>query len=242
MDTIIGKRAVLEALKARLPIDRLVVAHADRDRADLRPILYEARMQKVHVQFASAETFQGQFPEESAQGIGAVLNPKNKVELSVLTAHPDQYPLVVMLDHLQDPHNFGAILRTCEAFGVNAVVFPKDRGCQLTPAVTKIASGAAHLVPLVKVTNLAQSVQALKDAGYWIYGASSQGGDSLESLTIHTPCVLILGNEEKGISPLLTRSLDAAVHIPLAGQIGSLNVSVAAGIFIYRVSSRKSRS
>ena len=141
-----------------------------------------------------------------------------------------------MIDHIQDPFNFGAILRTCETLGVTWVIYPKDRNCPITPGVVKASSGAIHHMNLVRVTNLAQSLEKLEKAGYWIYGTSDQGATDLDTFKPNSPMVLIVGNEEKGLSPLLAKKTHGIIKISMHGKVSSLNVSVATGILIYTLS------
>lgn len=146
---------------------------------------------------------------------------------------------IVMLDHLEDTHNFGAIIRTCEAAGVDGIIIPKDRSVSVNSTVMKTSSGAAVNVKICMVTNLAQTINYLKEKGYWIY-ASSMDGTSYTSEDYKTSTCIIIGNEGKGVSELVRKSADFIVSIPMIGKINSLNASVAAGIFIYEVVRQRS--
>lgn len=146
---------------------------------------------------------------------------------------------IVMLDHLEDTHNFGAIIRTCEAAGVDGIIIPKDRSVSVNSMVMKTSSGAAVNVKICMVTNLVQTINYLKEKGYWIY-ASSMDGTSYTSEDYKTSTCIIIGNEGKGVSELVRKSADFIVSIPMIGKINSLNASVAAGIFIYEVVRQRS--
>ena len=146
---------------------------------------------------------------------------------------------IVMLDHLEDTHNFGAIIRTCEAAGVDGIIIPKDRSVSVNSTVMKTSSGAAVNVKICMVTNLAQTINYLKEKGYWIY-ASSMDGTNYTSEDYKTSTCIIIGNEGKGVSELVRKSADFIVSIPMIGKINSLNASVAAGIFIYEVVRQRS--
>lgn len=146
---------------------------------------------------------------------------------------------IVMLDHLEDTHNFGAIIRTCEAAGVDGIIIPKDRSVSVNSTVMKTSSGAAVNVKICMVTNLVQTINYLKEKGYWIY-ASSMDGTSYTSEDYKTSTCIIIGNEGKGVSELVRKSADFIVSIPMIGKINSLNASVAAGIFIYEVVRQRS--
>lgn len=146
---------------------------------------------------------------------------------------------IVMLDHLEDTHNFGAIIRTCEAAGVDGIIIPKDRSVSVNSTVMKTSSGAAVNVKICMVTNLVQTINYLKEKGYWIY-ASSMDGTNYTNEDYKTSTCIIIGNESKGVSELVKKSADFIVSIPMIGKINSLNASVAAGIFIYEVVRQRS--
>ena len=146
---------------------------------------------------------------------------------------------IVMLDHLEDTHNFGAIIRTCEAAGVDGIIIPKDRSVSVNSTVMKTSSGAAVNVKICMVTNLVQTINYLKEKGYWIY-ASSMDGTKYTNEDYKTSTCIIIGNEGKGVSELVKKSADFIVSIPMIGKINSLNASVAAGIFIYEVVRQRS--
>ncbi len=146
---------------------------------------------------------------------------------------------IVILDHLEDTHNFGAIIRTCEAAGVDGIIIPKDRSVSVNSTVMKTSSGAAVNVKICMVTNLVQTINYLKEKGYWIY-ASSMDGTNYTNEDYKTSTCIIIGNEGKGVSELVKKSADFIVSIPMIGKINSLNASVAAGIFIYEVVRQRS--
>ena len=146
---------------------------------------------------------------------------------------------IVVLDHLEDTHNFGAIIRTCEAAGVDGIIIPKDRSVSVNSTVMKTSSGAAVNVKICMVTNLVQTINYLKEKGYWIY-ASSMDGTNYTNEDYKTSTCIIIGNEGKGVSELVKKSADFIVSIPMIGKINSLNASVAAGIFIYEVVRQRS--
>lgn len=139
----------------------------------------------------------------------------------------------LVLDQVQDPHNLGACLRTCDAVGINGVIVPKDRSCGLTPVVCKTASGAAETVPLYRVTNLARTLGQLKEAGFWIVGAESRGEKLVFEADLTGPLVLVLGGEGQGLRRLTRESCDFLVRLPMRGAVASLNLSVAAGVLLY---------
>jgi 23S rRNA (guanosine2251-2'-O)-methyltransferase len=147
-----------------------------------------------------------------------------------------QLPLVLVLDQVQDPHNLGACLRTADAAGADAVVIPKDKSCGITPVVNKVASGALETVNLVSVTNLARTLESLKEQGLWVIGTSDKAKQSLYEQDFSMPVALVMGAEGTGIRRLTEQSCDSLIHIPMSGSIvSSLNVSVATGVCLYEV-------
>ena len=141
---------------------------------------------------------------------------------------------VVVLDHIEDPHNLGAIIRSCECAGIKSIIIPKDRACHVNDTVMKISCGAVNNVKIVMVSNLVQTVNKLKDDGYFVYGADMIGED-YRKLDYSGKKCLIIGNEGKGISDLLKKTCDFIVSIPMKGEINSLNASVAAGIILFKM-------
>lgn len=151
--------------------------------------------------------------------------------LSSLTAPP----FLLVLDGVQDPHNLGACLRSADAAGVHAVIAPKDKSVGLTPTVCKVASGAAETIPFVQVTNLARTLELLKENNIWVYGAAAEGTQNLYTADFKTAVALVLGGEGTGLRRLTREHCDALLNIPLQGSVSSLNVSVAAGVFLFEV-------
>jgi 23S rRNA (guanosine2251-2'-O)-methyltransferase len=142
-------------------------------------------------------------------------------------------PLILILDCVQDPHNLGAILRTADAAGVHAVVAPKDKAVGITETVRRISVGAADHVPFVQVTNLARTMEKLKEAGLWLVGTSDRADKSIYELDLKGPLGLVLGAEEKGMRRLTEENCDFLASLPMAGKVECLNVSVATGVCLY---------
>jgi 23S rRNA (guanosine2251-2'-O)-methyltransferase len=154
-------------------------------------------------------------------------------DLPGLVEAAGQSALFLVLDGVQDPHNLGACLRSAEAAGVTAVLVPKDRAVGVTAIVRKASAGAADRVPLVKVTNLARSLAALRDAGVWITGLAGDGEKSLYEIDFKGPVALVLGGESDGMRRLTRERCDFVARIPLRGSVESLNVSVATGVVLF---------
>ena len=142
--------------------------------------------------------------------------------------------MVVVLDHLEDPHNFGAIIRTCECAGVNYIIIPKNRSVSVNSTVYKTSVGAINNVKIVEVVNLNNTIKKLKDLGYWVYGADMSGKD-FRSIDFTGKTCLIIGSEGHGLKHMVHESCDEIVSLPMKGKINSLNASVAAGILIYEI-------
>ena len=170
------------------------------------------------------------------QGVAARyagLPPRDDDDLARLLDGLDQDPLLLVLDQVQDPHNLGACLRTAEAAGVQGVVAPRDRAVGLTPAVFKVASGAAQSVPFFQVINLARTLQGRRDRGLWVVGAAGDAATLHHGADLKGPLALVLGAEDTGLRRLTRERCDVLVRLPMQGQVESLNVSVAAGVLIY---------
>jgi len=150
--------------------------------------------------------------------------------------------LFLVLDGVQDPHNLGACLRVADAFGATAVIAPKDRAVGLTPVVAKVASGAAETVPYVAVTNLARQLRSLQEAGVWVVGASHDAESDMDRARLVGPLALVLGAEGEGLRRLTRDTCDEILRIPMTGTVGSLNVSVAAGVCLYECRRQRRQS
>ncbi len=149
---------------------------------------------------------------------------------------------LLILDGVQDPHNLGACLRSANAAGVDAVIVPRDRSAPLNAAARKVACGAADVVPLIRVTNLARTLRALRESGIWVYGAAAEAESTLYSTDFSGPLALVLGGEGRGLRRLTREHCDGLVAIPMVGTISSLNVSVAAGIFLFEARRQRAAS
>lgn len=152
---------------------------------------------------------------------------------SIINSNNDD--VIVILDHLEDPHNFGAIIRTCEAAGIHSIIIPKDRQVQVNSTVMKTSAGTLDSMNIVSVSNIVNSLEQLKKAGYWIVGTALENSVDYREVDYSGKIAIIIGNEGSGISQLVSRNCDFLVKIPMYGTTNSLNASVAAGIMIYEV-------
>ena len=168
---------------------------------------------------------------ESHQSYVAKVTPRLFTSIKDFLKTPKDKSLVLMLDTINDPHNLGAILRAAECFGVDLVIYSKNRGADITPTVSKTSAGASELVALSKVSNLAETLKAFKQADYWVYGADVSS-PSLYQTTFPPKTLIIMGSEGAGIQPLLNKLADGHFSIPMHGQIDSLNVSQATAVIL----------
>lgn len=181
---------------------------------------------------------------EQHQGVVAKVK-----EAKMLTEHDlddilqqQSAPFLLILDGVTDPHNLGACLRSADAAGVHAVIVPKDNSVGLTPVVSKVACGAAEVIPLIQVTNLARTMALLKERGVWLIGAAGEATSSLYQTNLKGSLALAMGAEGKGLRRLTREHCDSLVSLPMAGQVSSLNVSVAAGICLFEAVRQRSES
>ena len=227
------------------PVRVMLERHADRvlavriatERADARVRLIEelALRHARPVERVESRSLTRLLGDVAHQGVAADIIPlppwSEDQLLAALTGSPA--PLLLALDGVQDPHNLGACLRSADACGVLAVIVPRDRAVQLTPAVRKVAVGAAENTPVVAVTNLARTLKLLKEAGLWVVGADVSAEKAAAQVDLTGPRVLVLGGEGAGLRRLTRENCDFMVRLPQLGVVESLNVSVAAGMLLY---------
>ena len=182
-------------------------------------------------------------PSVPHQGVIALVNLTRYSDLPSILAkiqNNESDALLVMLDGVQDPRNLGAVLRTADAANADAVLIPKNRAVGITPAVHKASAGASEYMPIARVTNIAQTIDLLKKAGIWVVGSAGDASYSYTDADFSVPLCLVLGSEGEGIRKLVKQKCDYLVHLPMLGQIESLNVSVAAGVLLYEVLRQRS--
>jgi 23S rRNA (guanosine2251-2'-O)-methyltransferase len=224
--------AVIERAPERLL--QLWIAEA---RKDMRALDLRARAEAigVRVQTAGSEALANLVGDVAHQGAVAAVRPLKPWDERDLRAALSeiQDPLLLVLDGITDPHNLGACLRTADAAGVQAVIIPKDRAAVVDGVVRKVAAGAAEFVPVASVTNLARTFSMLKESGIWVVGTDGAAEQTLYAADLKRPLALVLGAEGSGMRRLTRERCDFLVRIPMAGQLQSLNVSVAAGIALF---------
>jgi 23S rRNA (guanosine2251-2'-O)-methyltransferase len=233
---IVGLHAALSALE-HTP-DKLVAAWVDAQRGDARLNRVRQALESLGIPLHTAQRKELERMAEGRNHQGVILEAELAQELGeneLFDALAETRPssLFLVLDHVQDPHNLGACLRTADAAGVDGVIVAKDQSASITPAVAKIASGAAETVPLYKVTNLARALDWLKEAGIWIAGAAGEADQAVYDADLNRPLGLVVGAEGKGLRRLTRERCDFLVKIPMLGQVESLNLSVATGILLF---------
>ena len=239
-DLIYGIHAVREALEAGEAL-RLVRVAIDRTKdAPLRALLALAKEQNVPVRFERRAFFE-RLPFKSHQGVVAIAPPFPYVTLDeIIRRRPAGSRLIVLLDHLTDPHNVGAIVRTAEAAGAAGLVLPSRRSAGINATVRKAAAGAAAHLPIARVSNLADAIRVLKKAGIWVVGAdASPEAAELWEADLDRDLALVIGAEGSGLSPLIKRECDYLIRIPMRGRVASLNASVAAAVLLYEAVRRR---
>ena len=207
-----------------------------RDDARSRDLRERAQTAGLRVQSVAAEVLAKLVGDVAHQGAVAAVRPlkawdEHDLLESLSQAAAD--PLLLILDGVTDPHNLGACLRTADAAGVHAVLIPKDRAATVDGVVRKVAAGAAEFVPVASVTNLARTIDLLKERGIWVVGTDGEAPQTLYGADLKRPLALVLGAEGAGMRRLTRERCDFLVRIPMAGQVESLNVSVAAGVALF---------
>lgn len=234
-EMIAGKNPVLEALRAGREINKVWIAEGVK-KTGVEELIDLAKGQGVLVQFVPKQKVDKL--AENHQGIVASVAAYNYAELDDLfnaAKAKQEDPFFIILDELEDPHNLGSIMRTADAIGAHGIIIPKRRAVGLTAVVAKASTGAIEHVPVVRVTNLAQTVEELKERGVWIAGTDAKGSADYRKMDATLPLALIIGSEGKGMSRLLKDKCDFLYHLPMVGHVTSLNASVAAALLMYEV-------
>jgi 23S rRNA (guanosine2251-2'-O)-methyltransferase len=233
-DVVYGIHAVNEMLVAGEPLRRIHVGDERKNDPALRNLLERARAADVQVRFESRAFF-ANFPYKAHQSVVAYGAPFGYITLEEALALPRRGPaLFVVLDHVTDPHNVGAIIRTAEAAGAGALILPERRSAGINATVRKAAAGATAHLPVARVANVAQAIRTLKKAGIWVAGAAiGPGTVPLGAADFARDLALVIGAEGEGIAPLVGRECDYRVAIPMLGKTPSLNASVAAAVLLY---------
>ncbi len=234
-DVVVGRNAVTEALKSGRAVNRLLVAEGD-GQGSIREIVRLARESGAIVETVARSKIEAAARGFRHQGVLAYTSPVDYMPLDELleaARAKSDAPFLLLLDELEDPHNLGAILRTADAVSVDGVLIPRRRSCPLSATVAKTSAGAVEYVPVARIGNIAQTIKALKDEGFWIIGADMDGTADYFDADLTGATVLVVGSEGRGISRIVRDNCDILVKIPMLGKINSLNVSVAGAVLMY---------
>lgn len=227
---VYGRNVAKELLNNNRRIKRVYVSNTFGE----QEIIDELRQRKINVEVVDKKVLD-KMEQGNHQGIILEIADYKYIEEKEMFSKMPEKSFVVILDHLQDPHNFGAIIRTCEAAGVDFIIIPKDRSVSVTSTVMKTSVGALDCVNICKVTNLNNVIKKLKNKGFWIVGTDMQNSTEYTNINYDIPVALVIGSEGFGMSELVKKNCDYIARIPMVGKINSLNASVAAGIMIYEV-------
>lgn len=233
---IAGKNPVLEALRSGREINKIWIAEGVK-KSGVNEILDLARERGILVQFVPKKKID-QLTSSNHQGIVASVASYKYAELDDIfqkAIEKNEDPFILILDELEDPHNLGSIMRTADAIGVHGIIIPKRRAVGLTAVVAKASTGAIEHVPVVRVTNLAQTVDVLKDRGVWVAGTDAKGSNDYRQMDATLPLAIIIGSEGRGMSRILKEKCDFLYYLPMVGHVTSLNASVAAALLMYEV-------
>lgn len=236
-DLLIGRNAVTEALKSDREIDTLILMRNNNNPA-LSRLASMAKEKGTVVKEVDSKKLDFMCGGANHQGVAAYVAAHEYASVEDIFAYAEEKgeaPFIVVCDEIEDPHNLGAIIRTAECAGVHGVIIPKRRSASLNFTVGKTSAGALEYMRVARVSNLASTIDELKEKGCWVYGADMDGTD-YKKTDFSGAVVLVIGSEGKGIGKLIRQKCDAIVSLPMKGNINSLNASVAAGILMYEVS------
>jgi 23S rRNA (guanosine2251-2'-O)-methyltransferase len=243
MAVLYGIHAVSEALKARGRSFQHVAVARERHDARVQKIVEQCRAAGVAVRHVPREELDRLANRAPHQGVVAVTAEKEYADVDdLLAARRGQHSFLLVLDGIEDPHNLGAIIRTADAAGADGIVIPERRAVGVTATVAKASSGAVEHVPIARVTNIARTLEDLKQRNVWTVGLDERGEQSYDQLDFNMDCALVVGAEGKGLHDLVRKRCDFLVSIPMLGRVPSLNVSVAAGIVMYEVARQRKRT
>ncbi|HVI85939.1 MAG TPA: 23S rRNA (guanosine(2251)-2'-O)-methyltransferase RlmB [bacterium] len=235
---LLGRRVVLEALRAGRPISRILLARSAGVRGPLGDIIAEARARRVVVQIVDRRRLDVLARGAVHQGVAGIVAAAPMVDVDDLVRRARERgepPFLIALDGVEDPHNLGAVIRTAEAAGAHGVIIPRRRAAGLGPGVGRASAGAIAYLPVAAAGNLVATLDRLKAQGIWVVGADPAASERYDRIRLMAPVVLVLGGEGSGLHRLVRERCDRLVRIPLRGRVASLNVSVAAALLLYEV-------
>jgi len=238
---IIGRKPVLEALNSNEEISQVFILFG-QEGGIIDAIRVAAKKKGIKVSQVPFEKFRQITQSKIAQGVAASKSEQKYYDLYEIISESkkSQYPLLLILDSIQDTHNVGAILRSADCSGVDGIIITKNNSAPINETVVKTSAGASEHVKITLINNLAQTIDELKKKGFWIVGSYLEGAKDYTKIDYKVPIAVIVGNEEKGIRKLTADKCDHLVRIPMKGRIQSLNVSVATGVLLFEILRQRS--
>ena len=236
-EILYGRNAVTEAIKSGMAINKVLIASGEVS-GSLKAIIALVKEKHIVYQFVDKNKLNDITGTKNHQGVALYTSPAEYCDIEdILRKAKDanEAPFIIILDEIQDPHNFGAIIRTADAVGAHGIIIPKRRSVQLTGTVAKTSAGASAHVPIARVPNIPAAIDQLKEAGLWIAGTDLTGTVPFYKADFKGPIGIVIGSEGNGMGNLVTKKCDFIVTIPMKGEVSSLNASVAAGVVLYEV-------
>jgi len=236
-----GRNAVIEAIKTGRNIENILI-NKGKTMGSINTVIKLAREKKIVIKEVDKKKLEQLSETGKHQGVIAIVSSYKYCEPDEIIQYAkerDEKPFIVILDEIEDPHNFGAIIRTAEICGVHGIIIPKRRNVSVTSTVYKSSAGAVEHIKIAKVTNINSYIDDIKDKGIWVYGADMEGDEYCYEADFTSAVALVIGSEGKGLSRLTMEKCDVLVKIPMVGKITSLNASVASGIMMYEVLKQK---
>lgn len=227
MDKIYGRKPILETIDAGIKIHKAYIIK--QNTPIVEKIIEKLRAKNVEIKFVNKDFFDK--IDMNHQGVMIEVDSYNYKSINDIK----DATRLILLDKIEDPHNLGAIIRSAESFGFDAVIIPERRSAKVTATVYKTSAGAINNIDLVMVTNLNKTIEKLKDNGFWVYGLAGEATSKLSETDLSGKVALVVGNEADGISRLTREKCDSLVKIPMIGKVNSLNASVASAIAMYEV-------
>lgn len=230
-NAVVGRNAVAELLKTGTPIDKILVSGVE---GSVKVIVAKAKEARIPVVDTTSDYLDRLCGGENHQGVAALVAEKaycTVEDILEIARERGEKPLIVVCDGIEDPHNLGAVIRCAECEGAHGIIIPERRACGLTPAVSKASAGAIMHMAVAKVSNIAQTIEKLKENGVWTYAAEADGQDFYDT-DFSGGCAIVLGGEDSGVSRLVRERCDYTVSIPMYGKLNSLNVSTAASVLL----------
>ena len=234
---IVGKNPVLEALRSGHAINKIWISEGIQKK-QINQVIDLAKENGIQFQFVPKKKLESLVDTQNHQGIVASVAAYEYAEIEDLfdkAKEKGEEPFFLLLDEIEDPHNLGSIIRTADAAGAHGVIIPKRRAVGLTATVAKASTGAIEYVPVVRVTNLARTMDDLKKRGLWFAGTDAKGETDYREASFDLPIGLVIGSEGKGMSRLIKEKCDFLLQVPMVGKVTSLNASVAASLLMYEV-------